>query len=237
MTRRWITVALCAVLVLGSFGCTNSKAEVPVTAAPTAEPTAEPTPEPTAEPTPEPTEAPTPEPTPAPICFEDSYLQYLAVYGALVGEVERRMETHNAVLRNQYPDSYYMNSNYLLQECVPFLPAYPALGSALRDDSLDISLQALRSYYPDAELTMTAPGVYEASYTYVDKTTGTEVNRSGRCCWECDGATGALRVRAWVDDELTEFTEFIPQGENQWLFYTMADKVLVTYVNGAVTAL
>lgn len=45
--------------------------------------------------------------------------------------------------------------------------------------------------FPDAVLTMTAPGRFEAVYTYVDKTSGTEVQREGKCQWDCDGLTGA----------------------------------------------
>jgi len=232
MIRKRIWALLCAVLLLGLTACgaPAGTAEVPP-----AEPTPAPVEEPTAAPTPEPTEAPTPEP--AGISYAEAYSRYLAVFGALTDEVERRIETHNAVLETRYPDSYYMNSSYLMQVYIPFRTAYPALGSALAEDSLDDALESIRVFYPDAELTATAPGAYEAVYTYVDKTSGEEVERQGRCTWECDGATGAFRVLAYLDGELTEFTEFVPQGEDTYLIYTMTDKVLVTCTDSGVTAL
>ena len=232
MIRKRICLLLCAVLLLGLAACgaAGGTAE-PAPAAPapaTAEPSA-PAPAPAA------TEAPAPEPEG--ISYADAYSRYLAVFGALTDEVERRIETHNAVLENQYPDSYYMNSNYLMQVYIPFRTAYPALGSALTAADPEGALASIRVFYPDAELTVVGPGVYEADYTYVDKTSGEEVARQGRCTWECDGETGAFRVRAYLDGELTEFTEFIPQGENEYLIYTMTDKVLVTCVDSGVTAL
>ena len=100
-----------------------------------------------------------------------------------------------------------MNSDYLLLVYVPFTTAYPSLGRELRADNLDAAQTSLRETFPDAVLTMTAPGRFEAVYTYVDKTSGTEVQREGKCQWDCDGLTGAIRVRAYIDGELTEAEE------------------------------
>ena len=54
---------------------------------------------------------------------------------------------------------------------------------------------------------------------------------------ECDRNVGSFRVRAWVDDELVEFTEFVPQGNDLYLLYTMTDKALVRFTSGEVPAL
>ena len=140
------------------------------------------------------------------ISYADAYAQYTAIYGALLNAVQQRLDTHDARLQAAYPDSYYMNSDYLLLVYVPFTTAYPSLGRELRADNLDAAQTSLRETFPDAVLTMTAPGRFEAVYTYVDKTSGTEVQREGKCQWDCDGLTGAIRVRAYIDGELTEFT-------------------------------
>lgn len=230
MNRKLISLLL-ALALLTLAGCASAAPAATAEPAPTA--AAEPTPEPTAAPTPE----PTPEPTPAPAAYSDVYSQYLSLFSTLCDEIERRVETHNAVLESQYPDSYYMHSDYLMQSLLPVRPVYPAMGSALADDNLPQATEALQVLFPDAELTMTAPGCYEARYTYVDKTSGEEVNRAGRCLWECDGAAGSFRVRAWLDDALVEFTEFIPQGGSTWLLYTMTDKILLTCPDDELTAL
>ncbi|MBR6209231.1 MAG: hypothetical protein IKQ69_09560 [Oscillospiraceae bacterium] len=236
MRKKLICCLLCAALVLGLAACGSAApaAAPSVTEAPAPVVTAAPAaPEATATPT------PTPAPTLSPSAksYQDIYLQYLAVYAAISDEVQRRLEMHNAVLRSQYPDSYYMNSNYLMQDFTLFLPDYPAMGSDLRDGDLTAAETVLRQRWPDAELSNPQPGAYAASYTYVDKTSGKEVQRSGRCVWECNGDLGAFRVRAWLDDEMVEFTEFIPQGDDTWLLYTMSDKVLVSFTEGSVTGL
>ena len=171
------------------------------------------------------------------ISYADAYAQYTAIYGALLNEVQSRVDTNNARLENDYPDSYYMNSNYLMLVYVPFTTAYPSLGRSLRADDLSEAEAELRETFSDAELTMTAVGRYEATYTYVDKTSGTEVLREGKCLWDCDGLTGAIRVRAYVDNELTEFTEFVPLDGGRYLLYTATDKAIVEYIEGEITAI
>lgn len=171
------------------------------------------------------------------IPYADAYAQFTAIYGALLNAVQQRLETHDARLETEYPDSYYMNSNYLLLVYVPFATAYPSLGRELRADNLSAAQESLREAFPDAVLTMSAPGRYEATYTYIDKTSGTEVQREGRCRWDCDGLTGALRVRAYIDGALTEFTEFVPLGGSRYLLYTATDKAIVEYIEGEITAL
>ncbi len=171
------------------------------------------------------------------ITFAEAYVQFTSIYGALQNAVQTRIDAHNAQLASLYPDSYYMNSNYLLLVYVPFSMVYPSLGRELSADNLDASLVALRETFPDADLTMTAVGRYEATYTYVDKTSGVEVDREGKCQWDCDGLTGAIRVRAYLDGELTEFTEFVPIGNDRYLLYTATDKAIVEYIEGEITAI
>ena len=185
----------------------------------------------------EPEKAAAEEAAPVGVSFSDAYLQYASIYGALLDEVNRRIDAGNALLESAYPDSYYLNSNYLLLVYMPFSTLYAPLGSSLRDDSLADCEAVLRTNWSDAKLTPVSPGSVEATYTYIDKTSGTEVKRSGRCLWECDGTFGSFRVQAWLDDELVEFTEFVPQGGNVYFLCTMTDAALITYENGAVTAL
>lgn len=234
MNRKLICILLVlSVLLLAGCGSRASQAapaptEVPaVTAAP------ESAPAPTAAPTPAPTAAPTPEP----VSFSDAYLRYLAVFTAVSDEMERRIETHNSLLESRYPDSYYMNSSYLMQVYLPVRPVYPALGSALSDSNVDQVQESLRLTFPDAALSMTESGCYEATYIYKDKTSGEEIPRMGRCVWECDGASGAFRVRAWLDNDMEEFTEFIPLEDDWYLIYTTTDKILVEYADNSVDTL
>lgn len=171
------------------------------------------------------------------ISYADAYAQYTAIYGAMLNAVQQRLDAHDTRLQAEYPDSYYMNSDYLLLVYVPFTTAYPSLGRELRADNLDAAQTSLRETFPDAVLTMTAPGRYEAAYTYVDKTSGEAVQREGKCEWDCDGLTGAIRVRAYIDGALTEFTEFVPLGGSRYLLYTATDKAIVEYIEGEITAL
>ena len=209
MRRKLICLLLCAALALGLCACGGSSA--PSGGADTG--------------------------LPAGKSYSEIYMQYLAVRTALLEGVELRIETNNAVLKEQYADSFYMNSNYLVLTYVPFSTVYPGLVSTLTDGDLSVALEELRTAFPDAELKETAPGIYEASYTYVDKTSGQAVDRSGRCLWERDGQTGSFRVRAWIDEELVEFTEFIPQGNDLYLLYTMTDLALVQYSGGRLRGL
>lgn len=213
MQRTLIAVLLCAALLLGLSACGRQAEE------------------------PSPAPAETPLALPDSGSYAEAYMQYLTVYGALLDEVQRRLDTHNGILKSQYPDSYYMNSNYLMLVYAPFNTAYPALGSGLTGEDTGSALALLRQTFPDAALSMTAPGRWEASYTYIDKTSGEEVNRQGRCVWECDGEQGSFRVRAYVDDALTEFTEFVPQGNDMYALYTMTDLALVRYAAGEITEL
>lgn len=106
--------------------------------------------------------------------------------------MQQRLDTHDARLQAAYPDSYYMNSDYLLLVYVPVHDGVSvARARAARPTNLDAAQTSLRETFPDAVLTMTAPGRFEAVYTYVDKTSGTEVQREGKCQWDCDGLTGA----------------------------------------------
>ncbi len=169
--------------------------------------------------------------------YSDIYLQYLAVRSTLLDSVEMRIEGSNAALKESFPDSYYMNSNYLVLSYLPFSTVYPDLVSTLTDDGVESAQAQLRSAFPDAQLTQTAPGRFEAAYTYVDKTSGQAVDRAGSCIWERDGKTGSFRVRASIDGELVEFTEFIPQGNDTYLLYTMTDVALVQISGGKLRGL
>ena len=215
MQRKVLLLLLCAALLLSLAGCAGGQGTVA-----------------------EPTSAP-PEETPAPAgdyTYAEAYMQYLSVCSALREEVDRRVETHNGMLKAQDPDSYYMNSAYLMLVYAPFSTAYPALGSALGRDNREAAQAALRETFPDAVLTSVGEDSWQAVYTYLDKTSGEETPRQGKCLWECDRATGAFRVRAYLDGELTEFTEFIPQGNDLFLLYTMTDKALVRFTDGEVPA-
>ena len=215
MKRKIFSLILCCALLLSLSAC--GKAETPQPAAGAG------------------TEAAPDSVRPAAaegISYADAYTQYTAIYGALLSAVQQRLDTHDARLQAAYPDSYYMNSDYLLLVYVPFMTAYPSLGRELRAGDLDAAQTSLRETFPDAVLTSTAPGRYEAVYTYVDKTSGTEIQRDGRCQWDCDGLTGAIRVRAYIDGELTEFTEFVPLGDSRYLLYTATDKAIVEYIEG-----
>lgn len=217
MQRSHIAAVLCAALLLGLAACGGQSA-------PAEEPPAD-----------APEEMPLELPS-SDVSYADVYMQYTAVYGALLDEVSRRLETHNAMLESRYPDSYYMNSNYLLLVYAPFNTVYPALGGGLTGEA-DAAQPLLENAFPDAAVSMTAPGRWEASYTYLDRTSGQEVSRAGQCVWEWDGEAGSFRVRGYVDGNLVEFTEFVPQGDDLYLLYTMTDLALVRYTGQEITEL
>ena len=215
MPRKVLSVLLCVLLLVQFTACGGAKPEA-------AEPAA------TSE---------TAEATPAgDYTYAEAYMQYLAVCSALRSTVESRVETHNAILKSRSPDSYYMDPAYLMLVYTPFTTAYPALGSALGRDNLEGAQNALRETFPDAVLSSLDENSWQAIYTYLDKTSGQEVPRQGKCLWECDHALGSFRVRAYLDGELVEFTEFVPQGNDLYLLYTMTDKALVRCTAGEVPA-
>lgn len=217
MQRSHIAAVLCAALLLGLCACggQTAPAEDPLATAPAETPLDLPS---------------------SDVSYADVYMQYTAVYGALLDEVTRRLETHNAMLESRYPDSYYMNSNYLMLVYAPFNTVYPALGGGLTGET-DTKQPLLENAFPDATVSMTSPGRWEASYTYLDRTSGQEVARAGQCIWECDGEAGSFRVRGYVDGNLVEFTEFVPQGNDLYLLYTMTDLALVRYTQQGITEL
>lgn len=248
MRRSFLCLFLTLILLLSLCACGGTAAGSEPAPAVTSEPAA-------AEPTAAPVEAASvPEATAEPVddgmAYAEAYMNYLSVSSALTDEVSSRVDANNSVLESMNPDSYYMHSNYLMLVYVPFSTAYPGLMSGLSAANVDAAEDLLRQLWPDAVLTCTAPGCYEANYTYSDKTgsevierngavtvSGETVERAGSCIWECDGATGAIRVRAYLDGELVEFTEFVPQGNDLYLLYTMNDLALVKYVDGSVLSL
>ena len=219
MKRKLLSLVLCAALLMSLAAC--GSAGTPQPSDTSAEPTA-------------------PAATGAAaegISYADAYGEFTAIYGALLSAVQQRVDSHNARLQTQLPDSYYMSSDYLLLVYLPFTTEYPSLGRSLSADNLDAAQASLRERFSDAVLTMTAPGRYEASYTYIDKTSGTEISRQGECRWDCDGLTGAIRVRAYIDGVMTDFTEFVPLGSSRYLLYSMTDKAIVEYIEGEITSL
>ena len=218
MPRKLTALILSAVLLFALAACGGS-------GAPSAQP------EPTAAPE---QNAPTPVPS---YTYADVYTRYAAVRDALLAAVNERIGIHNDRLQADYPDGYYMNPNYLMLAYAPFSADSPRLGGMLADGNRDAAQTAIRATSPDAELTQPAAGRWEAVYTYVDKTSGEAVDRQGRCVWEYDSAAGSFKVCAYTDGELTEFTEFVPQGNDLYLLYTMTDKALVRYTGGEVTAI
>ena len=187
MQRKVLLLLICAAFLLLPAGCAGGQSTVGE----------------------EPTAAPAEE-TPAPAgdyTYAEAYMRYLSVCSALRDTVDRRVETHNAILKSRDPDSYYMNSDYLMLVYVPFSTAYPALGSALGRDNRTAAENALRETFPDAALTQLDEDSWQAVYTYLDKTSGEEVPRQGKCVWECE-----------------------------YLLYTMTDKALVRFTDGEVPA-
>lgn len=229
--KRIISFILC-VLLLASL-CACQKAEP--TPAPTESPAA------TAAPTaPAEQPGPTQEPISAPAgigSYADAYLLYRSICTAMQEEVGRRLDVHNAVLEKDNPEGFFMDPAYLILVYMPFHTSGPTVGSALAEPQTDIAQQLMRAYWPDAVLQQSAETVYQADYTYTDLPENGGAMHSCRCIWEFDPAAGSFRVTGYTDGVMTEFTEFIPQGGDTYLLYTMDDKALVTYADGAVTEL
>lgn len=157
--------------------------------------------------------------------YADAYLAFVDITTAVTNEVTDRVNTNNAMLESASPDGYYMDPNYLSFVYSPFTTVFAAKAA-------DAVLQGA---WEGAVLSEEG-NLFKAEYVYVDKTSGTPVDREGRCTWEIR-ENGAFRVRAYVDGDLAEFTEFIPLGGDRYFLYTLTDMALVTYTNGAVTAL
>ena len=146
MQRKVLLLLICAAFLLLPAGCAGGQSTVGE----------------------EPTAAPAEE-TPAPAgdyTYAEAYMRYLSVCSALRDTVDRRVETHNAILKSRDPDSYYMNSDYLMLVYVPFSTAYPALGSALGRDNRTAAENALRERMENAYI-LRPPylyGKYESLY-------------------------------------------------------------------------
>lgn len=158
--------------------------------------------------------------------FVDAYLNYQSIRDALTASVNDRVAASNAALAALFPDSYYMNSSYLLLVYAPFSTMWPGT----------IANAILADKWEGAAIT-SQNGVWCAEYPYIDRTGETDVHRTCRCTWEFDAGTSAFRVQAWLDGELVEFTEFVPQGNGQYLLYTASDKALVGYAGGEITSI
>lgn len=157
--------------------------------------------------------------------FVDAYLNYQSIRDALTVSVNDRISASNAALEALFPDSYYMNSSYLLLVYAPFSTVWPGtIANAILADRWDGAAIGC------------SDGVWSAEYPYLDRTTGEDIQRACRCVWEFDESTSAFRVQAWLDGEPVEFTEFVPQGNGQYLLYTASDKALVGYAGGEITS-
>ena len=229
--KRIISLVLCVLMLAGMCACQKAE-EAP---APTA------TPAPTAEPAAVETEQPAaPEPVAAPEgigSYADAYLLYRSICTAMQNEVNLRLDAHNATLENKNPEGFFMDPNYLILVYMPFYTNGPTVGSALAESRLDIAQEMMRSYWPDAILQQGGENIYQADYTYTDLPENGGATHACRCIWEYDPAAGSFRVTGYTDEIMTEFTEFIPQGNDTYLLYTMDDKALITYADGAVTEL
>lgn len=231
MKRKLICLALCA-LLLGALAACGEKAPAASGAAETAVPAG----------TGAPAETAAPESTAVPAenaagSFSDAYMQFWSIYGAVWDEVSQRLEANNAALAAADPQNYYLDPSYLVLVYAPFNTVGPAVGSALGENTLSAAQELIRSYWPDAVFTRVGENSYKADYTYTELPEYGGATHAGTCTWEFDPATGSFRVVGYTDGAVSEFTEFIPQGNDVYLLYTREDKALVTYADGQVTAL
>lgn len=231
--KRIISLVLCLLLLVSLCACQKeestpapTQAPAPATEAPTAAPTAEP--------------AATPEPVQAPEgidSYADAYLLYRSVCTALQEEVNYRLDVHNTALEEANPEGYFMDPAYLILVYMPFYTNGPTVGSALAAPDAAMAQEMMRAYWPDAVLQQLDEHMYQADYTYSDLPENGGATHQCTCTWEFDPAAGSFRVTGYTDGMVTEFTEFIPQGNDTYLLYTMDDKALVTLADGAVTEL
>lgn len=231
--KRICSLILCLLLLLSLTACSKEE----TTPAPAE--TAAPTPEAAATEIPAATQPP--ETTPAEPAesgsYADAYLRYRSIYTAVQDEVNRRLDRHNAALEEKNPTGFFMDSGYLMLVYTPFYASGPAVGSALAEPQLEAAEALMRSYWPDAVLSADGDNVWSATYSYADPPEMGGTVHQCLCTWEYDPATGSFRVIGYTDGTMTEFTEFIPQGDDVYLLYSMTDKALVTYVDGAITEL
>jgi len=228
--KRIVSLILCLLLLVSLCACQKSES------APA--PTETPAPVISAAPTAQPTAAPESVTAPAGIgSYADAYLLYRSICTAVQEEVNRRLDIHNAALEEKNPDSFFMDPSYLILVYMPFYTNGPTVGSALAEPQLDIAQELMRAYWPDAVLHQSGEHVFQADYTYTDLPENGGATHQCSCTWEFNPASGAFRVTGYTDGMVTEFTEFVPQGNDVYLLYTMDDKALVTYADGAVTEL
>ena len=232
--KRIVSVIVCVLLLVSLCACQKQESAPAPTEAPAA-PTAAP-----AEPTAEPVAVATPEPVVAPEgigSYADAYLLYRSVTTAMQEEVNRRLDAHNAVLEEKNPEGYFMDPAYLILVYMPFYTNGPTVGSALAAPDVAVAQEMMRAYWPDAVLQQLDENLYQADYTYSDLPENGGATHQCSCTWEFDPTAGSFRVIGYTDGVVSEFTEFIPQGKDTYLLYTMDDKALVTVTDGAVTEL
>lgn len=231
--KRIVSLILCLLLLLSLCACQKSESAPTPTEAPAPAATEVP-----AAPAEQP--AATPESVAAPEgigSYADAYLLYRSICTAMQDEVNLRLDAHNAALEEANPEGYFMDPGYLILVYMPFYTNGPTVGSALAEPRLDVAQELMRSYWPDAVLRQNDTNVFQADYTYSDLPENGGATHQCSCTWEFDPASGAFRVTGYTDGMVTEFTEFVPQGDDVYLLYTMDDKALVTYADGAVTGI
>lgn len=227
--KRIVSLILCLLLLVSLCACQKAEpapAETPAATEAPAAPAEQP--------------GPTQEPIAAPEgigTYADAYLLYRSLCNALQEEVGRRLDVHNAALEKDNPEGFFMDPSYLILVYMPFYTSGPTVGSALAAPTVDLAQELMRSYWPDAVLQQSGENVYQADYTYTDLPENGGATHNCRCIWEFDPSAGSFRVTGYTDEVMTEFTEFIPQGNDTYLLYTMEDKALVTYIGGTVTEL
>ena len=85
-----------------------------------------------------------------------------------------------------------------------------SVARARRADNLDAAQTSLRETFPRRRAHDDRAGTLRGGIHLCGQDLRHGGAARGKCQWDCDGLTGAIRVRAYIDGELTEFTEFVP---------------------------
>ncbi|MBP5166137.1 MAG: hypothetical protein ILP09_02640 [Oscillospiraceae bacterium] len=183
-------------------------------------------------------------PPPAPVennnLFIDAYNLYYEIIGAMNTTVNDAATAYNAPVLAKYSEgdfSVYMDPDYLSIMFSAFMGWDGYTGAYLGVDDIDGALEAVGGMYKSCDITKT--GDYSFRTDYVMEITSFDASfnmvtqdMSGYNTIEYDPANKAFSCKSYSDGALTNFTEIVPMGNDQYLFYDSYNRAIVTYKDG-----
>ncbi|MBR2666835.1 MAG: hypothetical protein IKD96_01580 [Oscillospiraceae bacterium] len=165
----------------------------------------------------------------------ESYADVYELYDAIVGDIWEVVlegtQIHNEGL------TYGEDEDFFTLLYIPFYTTAPSIGEYFADNTMQQARSHVRWFYGENDLYILGDGQYKSEYTVTTGEGDDAVEHPALTVWDYDEPNCSMNAVVTVDDDVTEFTQFVSQGNDTYLIYTMEDLALVTWVEGTVTAL